>query len=65
MVKLEIFDDWRKLRWRLGEGSDHPLRIFHEINHPAIGVPPIYGNLHIDGCRKKWKEIFGKMVSAG
>ena len=24
--------------------------IFHEINHPAIGVPPIYGNHHIS----KW-----------
>ena len=24
--------------------------IFHEINHPAIGVPPIYGNHHISKC---------------
>ena len=28
----------------------HPFyfRIFQEINRPAIGVPPIYGNLRID-----------------
>ena len=25
----------------------HVNGIFHEINHPAMGVPPDYGNLHI------------------
>ena len=33
----------------MGVPPNHPFvhRIFHEINHPAIGYPHDYGNYHL------------------
>ena len=31
----------------------HLNRIFHEINPPFLGIPPIYGNPHLEGTRSQ------------
>jgi hypothetical protein len=38
--------------------SHHPFIdvFFHEINHPAIGVPPILGNPHLVISKLGWSN---------
>ena len=52
-VSPRLVDD-PMYKWRFPEmGGTHPsyhqfdFRIFHEMNHPAIRIPPILGNHHI------------------